>query len=106
MPRYHSGMNDAPDFRKRILDRLEELGHNRLWLVNACGGSPQKAQLYAYLCTTPKPRSANGETVTRLADMRSEHIEKICGILGLDLTPVRTPAAKRAKSATPPTMPL
>lgn len=96
----------TPNFRKIILDRLEELGQNRLWLVNELDGEPKKAQVYAYLCLAPKDRSSKGKVYRGLADMRSENIERIFGVLGLDVVCVSPPRGLKKKPPTPPKLPL
>lgn len=83
-------MSTKPDFRKVILDRLEELGQNRLWLVNESGIG--KAHVYGYLAGN--------------VDMTGDKLEVLFDALGLTISPSSTTKAARKKPLTPPDMPL
>jgi hypothetical protein len=70
-------MDEKVNLRRRINDRMDELGWNRLELVRRCDGAVWKSQIYLFL-------SGKG-------GMRVEDVELILGLLGMDATAVRTP---------------
>lgn len=79
---------NAPDFAKSIRKRLEETGHDPSWLIRRCGGRPGKAAIYAFLAHRHK--------------LSIKNVEKIAGILGLDLLPVARVSPGRRPRVSPP----